>query len=110
MKVGIVLSFDSMHSLTGHPKCGKEHGHTYRVEVTLEGPVKNGMVMDFDVLKGKVKNVVQEFDHTNLNTLVPYSSCENLCLELHRRLREILPGPITIKIWEGDGKWAEHSA
>ena len=47
MKVCVIDHFDSMHLLPGHPKCGVPHGHTYKLEVVAEGPVVNGMVIDF---------------------------------------------------------------
>jgi len=108
MKVGIRDHFDSMHRLPGHPKCGVPHGHTYHIEVSLEGPLVNGMVIDFDRLKSELRGLLQEFDHVDLNGLVPYPTCENLAQEIHRRLRERLSvRKLTIRLWEGEGKWAE---
>lgn len=110
MKVGVIEHFDSMHLLPGHPKCGVPHGHTYRVDVAVEGPVVNGMVIDFDVLKRGLRELLKAFDHTDLNQLLPMPSCENLAAEIHRRLCERLPGHrMTVRIWEGEGKWAETS-
>lgn len=108
MKVGVRDHFDSMHRLPGHPKCGVPHGHTYQVEVTLEGPVVNGMVVDFDLLKSELRVLLKAFDHVDLNGIVAFPSCENLAQEIHRRLRERVPAQrLTVRLWEGDGKWAE---
>lgn len=109
MKVGIVEHIDSMHLLPGHPKCGVPHGHTYKVEVIAEGLVVNGMVIEFDMLKQEVRRVLKELDHTDLNKLLQYPSCENLCLELHKRIKGKIKHKISVRVWEGDGKWAEHS-
>jgi 6-pyruvoyltetrahydropterin/6-carboxytetrahydropterin synthase len=109
MKVGVISHFDSSHLLPGHPKCGIPHGHTYRIEVTVEGPVKNGMVIDFDAVKSSLKEILREFDHVDLNKILTYPSCENLCLEIHTRLRKRFNHQIGVKVWEGDGKWAEYS-
>ncbi len=109
MKVGVITHFDSSHLLPGHPKCGIPHGHTYKIEVTVEGPVKNGMVADFDTLKTSLKEILKQFDHVNLNEIIAYPSCENICLEVHKKLRVRFNQPIGIKVWEGDGKWAEHT-
>ena len=51
--------------------CRNIHGHTYHLEVTLIGEIqdknghpKDGMVMDFSLLKELVKNkIVNTFDH-----------------------------------------------
>ncbi|MBO9360998.1 MAG: 6-pyruvoyl tetrahydropterin synthase family protein [Thermoflexus sp.] len=39
------------------------HGHNYRVSVTLEGELRDDMVMDFIALKRLVKALVEELDH-----------------------------------------------
>jgi 6-pyruvoyltetrahydropterin/6-carboxytetrahydropterin synthase len=112
MKVGVVEHFDSMHRLPGHPKCGTPHGHTYRIEVQVEGPVVDGMVLDFDRLKQILRQVVAPLDHTDLNRLLEVPSCENLCVELLARLRPLVgPGKrITVRLHEGEGKWAEETS
>ena len=109
MKVCVIDHFDSMHLLPGHPKCGVPHGHTYRLEVVAEGPVVNGMVIDFADLKGGMREIMKAFDHTDLNRLLEMPSCENICLEILRRLKERLSHRLTVRVWEGDGKWAECS-
>lgn len=108
MKVGVVEHFDSMHRLPGHPKCGAPHGHTYRVEVTVEGPVKDGMVIDFDRLKGELRELLRRYDHTDLNALLEMPTCENIAREIHRELKgRIAHERLAVRIWEGEGKWAE---
>ena len=110
MKVGVIEHFDSMHLLPGHPKCGVPHGHTYRVEVTVDGPVTNGMVIDFDVLKSNLREMLKQYDHVDLNKIIPYPSCENISMELLKKLKERVPGyTMAIRVWEGEGKWAECS-
>jgi 6-pyruvoyltetrahydropterin/6-carboxytetrahydropterin synthase len=108
MKVGVVVPFDSMHHLPGHRKCGVPHGHTYKVEVTVEGPVVNGMVIDFDHLKTGLRELLKGFDHMDLNKLIPYPSCENIAAELLTQLKTKVPaGKLMLRVWEGEGKWAE---
>ena len=108
MKVGVIEHFDSMHLLPGHPKCGVPHGHTYKVEVTVEGPVVNGMVVDFDILKRALREILKTWDHTDLNRLLPVPSCEHISEAVLGQLRGKLPGlRMGVRIWEGEGKWAE---
>ncbi len=108
MKVGVIEHFDSMHLLPGHPKCGVPHGHTYRVEVAVEGEVKNGMVIDFDVLKRNLRELLKAYDHTDLNKLLPFPSCENIASELLAKLKaRIADVRMSVKVWEGEAKWAE---
>jgi 6-pyruvoyltetrahydropterin/6-carboxytetrahydropterin synthase len=110
MKLGIIDYIDSAHYLPGHGKCGKVHGHTYKVEIVIEGDKKeSGMVMDFYDIKKIVKEVMAEYDHVMLNDILEYPSVENLCEHVHARLSARLRFPVSLKIWEGQGKWCEIS-
>jgi 6-pyruvoyltetrahydropterin/6-carboxytetrahydropterin synthase len=66
------FSFDAAHYLPkvaeGH-KCARLHGHTYRVEIRLEGEVDPvaGWVRDFGDLKEAFKGLEEELDHRLLN-------------------------------------------
>jgi len=56
MRLGIIDYIDSAHYLPGHGKCGRVHGHTYKIEVVVEGEVReNGMVIDFMTLKKELR-------------------------------------------------------
>lgn len=67
------------------------HGHNYTVQVTLSGKVDpvTGMVCDLGDLDAFAKkNLIDRFDHMNLNTLACFanrvSTTENLSMEIHR--------------------------
>ncbi|HEY7412596.1 MAG TPA: 6-carboxytetrahydropterin synthase [Vicinamibacteria bacterium] len=107
MQLGVVEHVDCAHFLPGHPKCGQIHGHTYRVEVMVEGDPGAGMLMDFGEIKARTREVLQEYDHRNWNDVLPLPTVENICQLLHSRLRERFPFPVRIRVWEGHGKWAE---
>jgi len=107
MKLGIVDYLDCAHFLPDHPKCGTLHGHTYKVEVVVEGEARDGMILDFADLKKVVKGVLAEYDHRNWNDFLPYPSVENICELLHGKLNSQLPFRCTLRVWEGHGKWAE---
>ena len=75
-------------------KCNNpySHGHTYAVDVTVEGPVdpETGWVMDFGVVKRVVNDrVVRACDRRNLNVDVPFLDGVNPTAE-----------NIAIRIWE----------
>jgi len=108
MRLGIIDFIDSAHYLPGHEKCGKVHGHTYKIEVLIEGEVQeNGMVIDFYDMKKGVNEILQEYDHTLLNELMEFPSSEYLCQQIHSKLFKKLGFPLRIKVWEGEGKWCE---
>lgn len=77
-------------------KCANPHGHghNYTVEVVVGGAIDGatGMVCDLATLDACVKReVLEPFDHTNLNTLKCFQgrvpTTENLCMEIEARLR-----------------------
>lgn len=107
MRLGITEFIDCAHFLPDHPKCGQLHGHTYRVEVTIEGENKTGMLMDFALLKSETREVLALYDHRNWNDFLAYPSVENICELLARGLKERIRFPIVIRVFEGHGKWAE---
>jgi 6-pyruvoyltetrahydropterin/6-carboxytetrahydropterin synthase len=81
-------------------KCNNPHGHghNYVVEVFVRGPVdpETGMVINLAVLDEVVrKQVVDRFDHTNLNLDPLFANrvptTENLCRTVFGILKEALP-------------------
>jgi 6-pyruvoyltetrahydropterin/6-carboxytetrahydropterin synthase len=107
MRLGILEHFDAGHHLPGHPRCGTPHGHTYKVELTIEGENQGEMIIDFAVLKEQLRETLREFDHVDLNGILPYPTCENICEAIYLRLEKRLGFPFHLRVWEGEGKWAE---
>ena len=108
MRLGITEFIDCAHFLPGHPRCGQVHGHTYRVEVMIEGETREGgMVLDFSDLKTLTREVLQKYDHRHWNDVLESPTVENICELLSNQLKERIHFPLTIRVWEGHGKWAE---
>ncbi len=110
MKLGVVRHIDCAHFLPGHSRCGTLHGHTYKIEVIIEGEVEGGMLMDFGDMKRVLDEALSEYDHRSWNEFLEYPSVENICVLLQDQLRQRLPYDFTIRVWEGEGKWAELSS
>ncbi len=136
------FKFESAHALLGYDgPCKNIHGHSYKLAVTVIGePLndttspKNGMVMDFGVLKQIVnESIVKPFDHAlvlNTNTknvnslevkslsekliLVNYQpSCENFLIDFAERIKNKLPENIelfSIRLNETSNSYAEWYA
>lgn len=100
------FEFDAAHKLPNYKgPCANLHGHTYRLEVSIEGPVrKNGMVIDF----GEVKKLVNEkilsvLDHSYLNDKYPNPTAEVMVVDIFDTLNSSLPKDvklIEVKLWE----------
>lgn len=89
--------FDAAKNYEVFGKCNNPHGHghNYTVQVTVSGQVDptTGMVCNLADLDGFAqKNVVERFDHMNLNTLdcfaTKVSTTENLSIEIYRIFRD----------------------
>ena len=83
--------FEAAHSLPRVPpghKCSRIHGHSYKVELQVSGPVdpQTGWLFDFEARhrRGVGPELHARFDHRNLND-VP--GLENSTCAEHRDLR-----------------------
>ena len=87
----------------GHP-CGRMHGHSYRVELTLEGEVdpEAGWLIDFGELDGAWLGVKRELDHSVLNDLpgLDNPTCENLTQWIWNKLVGNMPMLRRVTLWE----------
>jgi 6-pyruvoyltetrahydropterin/6-carboxytetrahydropterin synthase len=118
--VGKSWSFDAAHQLPLHDgKCRNLHGHTYRVEVTVNGPLidegrKSGMIIDFGDLTAIWKDWIEpQVDHQFLNDTLPveHTTAEMIAgwmLEQFRKQLGPYPG-ITVTVWEQPTSWARAS-
>src|SRR4030042_3816578 len=68
--VRVQAGFAAAHFLAHyHGKCERLHGHNYRVRVTATGSQLDagGLLVGFGVLKGALKEILAELDHSSLN-------------------------------------------
>jgi 6-pyruvoyltetrahydropterin/6-carboxytetrahydropterin synthase len=98
-------------------KCANLHGHNYVLEVVMAGQVDQatGYVFDLKQLSDVIsRRVIQDVDHRNLNTDVPWlegriPTAENLAVAFWERIRSELPEGMlrSVRLWETDKNWAE---
>jgi 6-pyruvoyltetrahydropterin/6-carboxytetrahydropterin synthase len=132
------FSFEAAHHLPDHRgKCRRPHGHSYRLQISLRGPLidapgesSDGMVMDFDDLKAIVNATVMDqlsdavprgegaqsiekggLDHNDLNALTGIrTTAENL---VHWIWDALVAGGVPdtllycIKLWETEKGYVE---
>jgi 6-pyruvoyltetrahydropterin/6-carboxytetrahydropterin synthase len=101
------FTFEAAHVLPHHPgKCGRMHGHSYRLEVAIRGPLHDhghaqGMIEDFDTIKRIVRGeCVDILDHQTLNELVENPTAERIALWIWERLQPHLHGLDELVLWE----------
>ncbi|MFM7213409.1 MAG: 6-carboxytetrahydropterin synthase QueD [Verrucomicrobiota bacterium] len=74
MQLRRTFQFEAAHRLphvpTGH-KCARLHGHSFQVEIVVDGPVdqKMGWVMDYADIKAAFAPLHQRLDHHYLNEI-----------------------------------------
>ena len=110
-------TIDSSHVIPGHPgKCARLHGHTYRFQVWVSGPVDpaTGMVVDFFDLKREI----DAWDHRHLNDEVEFvPTAELLAQEMRRRILAAVTERmgathaafvgVLLRLWETPSGYAE---
>jgi 6-pyruvoyltetrahydropterin/6-carboxytetrahydropterin synthase len=93
MDVFCEFGFEAAHRLPQVPeghKCGRLHGHSYRVEVRIRGEVDpaTGMVLDFADVKTAFAPLHDQLDHHYLNEVdgLDNPTSENLARWIWTRL------------------------
>lgn len=107
MRIGKQFRFEAAHVLPYHTgRCSRLHGHSYRLEVFLDGPVRSdgpaaGMVEDFDEIARAVRElVIDRLDHQSLNDVIANPTSELIGLWIWEQLAPRLPGLAEIVLWE----------
>ena len=118
-EITVTTHFSGAHRLRHlHGQCEKLHGHNWKimVSVTSKRLNKEGVIIDFKILKKKVEKVLTQVDHTYLNEL-PYflrrePSSENIARYIFERMMEELKGqPATLQkvsAWETETACATY--
>ncbi|WP_080636112.1 6-carboxytetrahydropterin synthase QueD [Salinispora mooreana] len=120
-RIGKQFTFSAAHCLPGLPeghKCGRLHGHTYTVEIILEGDslAEPGFVTDFGDLDPFKQYIKSNFDHRYLNDVlgedVPPTSeqlARHLAHWLENHLTDSVGGRLTaVRVSETPSSWAEY--
>ena len=97
------FTFEAAHLLPWHPgQCRNLHGHSYRLEVAVEGPVdENGIVLDFaDLQAVVVREVVSHYDHTLLNDLLDNPTAEVVATDAWKRMEAAGLSVAWLRLWE----------
>ena len=87
-----------------HPFALAFDGHSYKVEIAVEGPVnpETGWLIDFGVIDDAWAPLFARFDHHNLNDVpgLENSTCENIAIYLWRALGAQIAALSAVTVWE----------
>lgn len=117
MRIFKTFHIEAAHRLpnvpTGH-KCARLHGHSFRVELHVEGPTDPvlGWVMDFGDLKARFQPLYDRLDHHYLNDIegLENPTSENLARWIFEHLQPDVPGLAKVVVHETCTSGAEYSA
>jgi 6-pyruvoyltetrahydropterin/6-carboxytetrahydropterin synthase len=97
------FTFQAAHILPWHSgKCARLHGHSYRLEVSITGPLDgNGVVLDFNDLRDLVeRQIIGPLDHTMLNDYFDNPTVELVAAWVLETLRKELAIVSGVRLWE----------
>jgi 6-pyruvoyltetrahydropterin/6-carboxytetrahydropterin synthase len=101
------FTFDAAHWLENLPaghKCARMHGHTYRLQVFVGGPIDEriGWIVDFAEVKRITREVIAPLDHHVLNEVpgLEQPTTEHIAMWIWDRLKGPLPGLTKVVLWE----------
>ena len=102
--------FDAAHHLYDYPgECRQLHGHTWDVEVTVEGRELDsiGIVYDFKALKADLNAVLETYDHCLINEVEPFDRLSPTAENLARVICDALQAAVDpcvyvteVVVWE----------
>lgn len=115
----IISQFAAAHQLREfHGKCEQLHGHNWKVEVYVTGDQlgKDGLLIDFRMIKKATEKVLNELDHKFLNELEPFRTINPSSENIARYVYESLDQELTIAnvkvskvtAWESDSACATY--
>lgn len=111
-EVRVTADFAAAHFLRDYNgKCENLHGHNYKVYAHVRGEVLNegGMLLDFTKLKGALRKVIAELDHTNLNDISYFDqnpSAERIAMYIYENIIKLLSDEGVDLFWSEGKKTA----
>ncbi len=115
MKITQAFNFEAAHFLPKVPethRCRRMHGHSYRVELRLEGPVDpvTGFVADFFDIEAAFAPLHGKLNGSCLNDIegLANPTAENIAVWIWTRARPDLPQLVAVVVYETPDCWAEY--
>ena len=112
-EIKVSAEFEAAHRIAGYKgKCDRLHGHSWTVEAAVTGTRLDelGMLVDFKLVKGRLRELLETLDHMFLNDLEPFSvginpTAENIAKYIYSEMAkaEFLTEDIKLKhiqVWE----------
>jgi 6-pyruvoyltetrahydropterin/6-carboxytetrahydropterin synthase len=99
--------FEAAHQLpnvAAAHKCSRVHGHSYKVELFVTGPVnpETGWLIDFGVIDDSWAELFARLDHRYLNDVagLENSTCEHVAGFVWKNMKPRIPELSAVRVWE----------
>lgn len=109
------MYFSAAHHLLNYDgECENQHGHNWLVEAYVKGTEldKSCILIDYKILKKKLKAVLDLLDHKDINELDSFKgispSSEMLSKFIYTQLKKEIPQLSKISIWETNNSCASY--
>lgn len=111
-EIKVSAEFEAAHRIVDYPgKCDRLHGHSWTVEASVIGDKLDelGMLVDFKLVKGYLRDLLETLDHRLLNELPPFvetnPTAENIAKFLYSEMKkaEFFNDDVKlkyVKVWE----------
>lgn len=113
MKIVQAFTFEAAHHLphvSASHRCKRLHGHSYRIELTLAGPVDptTGFVADFFDIEAAFAPLLERLDHHLLNEVpgLENPTAENIAVWIWDAVKPSLPLLAAVAVYETPNCWA----
>lgn len=112
-------TFAAAHQLYDyHGPCEKIHGHTFKVQVFLQGKKLNqsGILVDFKEVKLILREILKKLDHGFLNKLPAFRkvspTSENIARYIAKEFRNSFKSKfaklVKVSVWESPATFASY--
>jgi 6-pyruvoyltetrahydropterin/6-carboxytetrahydropterin synthase len=116
MKISQAFTFEAAHRLptvAETHRCHRMHGHSYRVDLELEGPIDptTGFVVDFFEIEAASGPLLAALDHHCLNELegLENPTAEHIAIWIWNRAKPSLPSLSAVLVHETPQCYAEYN-
>lgn len=115
----VKAEFSAAHHIEGYPgDCARKHGHNFGVDVIArsQGLDSIGIAVDFKKLKGALREVIEAWDHQDLNSLPDFErdppTAEVIARKIYDRLQAQFTGQVfwlhQVTVWENPRSAASY--
>jgi 6-pyruvoyltetrahydropterin/6-carboxytetrahydropterin synthase len=117
-RITVESDFSSAHQLREYEgKCSSLHGHNWRVQLTVRSREldSRGISIDFGQMKRILADLVEQFDHVDLNQTPPFDeinpTAENIARTIFEMANRELPDGVKadkVVVWESHKNRVEY--